>query len=167
MKAEILSIGSEPCKYVLILAGDHVYKMDYRLMLNQHVESGAEVTVGALEFDHSEAKRFGVMELDAAGRAVAVNAHVAALLGKRPETIADLDPEIRALFPSGGHCHVRRDGDFVAPRPEAFHEQLGRDATVVQQGAGPRRGSSIADGRRTPILRRCRSDRCQHHDEAR
>ena len=64
----LYSVGSEACKYVLILAGDHVYKMDYRLMLNQHVESGAEVTIGALEFDRSEASSFGVMELDAAGR---------------------------------------------------------------------------------------------------
>ncbi len=64
----LYSVGSEACKYVLILAGDHVYKMDYRLMLNQHVESGADVTIGALEFDRSEASHFGVMELDAAGR---------------------------------------------------------------------------------------------------
>ncbi len=64
----LYSVGSEACKYILILAGDHVYKMDYRLMLNQHVESGAEVTIGALEFDRSEASSFGVMELDGAGR---------------------------------------------------------------------------------------------------
>jgi glucose-1-phosphate adenylyltransferase len=66
----LYSVGSEACKYVLILAGDHVYKMDYRLMLKQHVESGAELTIGSLEFDRPEATRFGVMELDSDWRIV-------------------------------------------------------------------------------------------------
>ena len=47
----LYSIGSEPCKYVLILSGDHVYKMNYQLMLQQHVDSGAGVTIGTIEFD--------------------------------------------------------------------------------------------------------------------
>ncbi|MGH9328465.1 MAG: glucose-1-phosphate adenylyltransferase [Terriglobia bacterium] len=64
----LYSIGSEPCKHVLILSGDHVYKMNYQLMLNQHVESGADVTVGTIEFDRSEAWRFGVVEVDTEGR---------------------------------------------------------------------------------------------------
>ena len=42
----LYSLGSEPCKYVLILSGDHVYKMNYQLMLQQHAESGADVTIG-------------------------------------------------------------------------------------------------------------------------
>ena len=66
----LYSIGSEPCKYVLILSGDHVYKMNYQLMLKQHVDSGAGVTVGTIEFDRSEASRFGVCEIDSAGRIV-------------------------------------------------------------------------------------------------
>src|SRR3990172_6149025 len=60
----LYSIGSEPCKYVLILSGDHVYKMNYQLMLEHHVEAGADVTIGTLEFDHAEASRFGVVEVD-------------------------------------------------------------------------------------------------------
>ena len=60
----LYSIGSEPCKYVLILAGDHVYKMNYQLMLKQHIDAGADVTIGTLEFDISEASRFGVCEVD-------------------------------------------------------------------------------------------------------
>jgi glucose-1-phosphate adenylyltransferase len=66
----LYSIGSEPCKYVLILAGDHVYKMNYQLMLQQHVDAGAGVTVGTIEFDRAEASRFGVCEIDSAGRIV-------------------------------------------------------------------------------------------------
>ena len=67
----IYSIGSEPCKYVLILAGDHVYKMNYQLMLQQHLDAAAEVTIGTIEFDRSEASRFGIVELDAQDRIVA------------------------------------------------------------------------------------------------
>jgi glucose-1-phosphate adenylyltransferase len=66
----IYSIGSEPCKYVLILAGDHVYKMNYQLMLKQHIDAGAELTIGTIEFDRSEAFRFGIVELDAQDRIV-------------------------------------------------------------------------------------------------
>jgi glucose-1-phosphate adenylyltransferase len=60
----LYSIGSEPCKYVLVLAADHVYKMNYQLMLKRHVEAGAAITVGAIEMDRAEASRLGVMELD-------------------------------------------------------------------------------------------------------
>ena len=49
----LYSVGSEPCKYVLILSGDHVYKMNYQLMLQQHVDSGAELTISTLEFDRA------------------------------------------------------------------------------------------------------------------
>ncbi|MGH7869683.1 MAG: sugar phosphate nucleotidyltransferase, partial [Candidatus Dormibacteraceae bacterium] len=64
----LYSIGSEPCKYVLILSGDHVYKMDYQLMIRQHIDAKADVTVGTIEFDLSEASRFGIVELDSTGR---------------------------------------------------------------------------------------------------
>lgn len=66
----LYSIGSEPCKYVLILSGDHVYKMNYQLMLKQHLEAGADLTIGTIEFDRSEASRFGVVELDGNGRII-------------------------------------------------------------------------------------------------
>ena len=55
-------------KYIIILAGDHIYKMDYEVMLQQHVESGADVTVGCLEVPREEAVGFGVMHVDAKGR---------------------------------------------------------------------------------------------------
>jgi glucose-1-phosphate adenylyltransferase len=54
--------------YVVILAGDHIYKMDYELMLQQHVESGASVTVGCIEVPRQEATGFGVMATDASDR---------------------------------------------------------------------------------------------------
>lgn len=54
--------------YIVILAGDHIYKMDYEIMLRQHVESGADVTVGCLTVPRMEATAFGVMATDAKGQ---------------------------------------------------------------------------------------------------
>jgi glucose-1-phosphate adenylyltransferase len=56
--------------YVLILAGDHIYKMDYGTMIAQHVESGADMTVGCLTVDLETAKSFGVMGVDESNRVV-------------------------------------------------------------------------------------------------
>ncbi|WP_313801851.1 glucose-1-phosphate adenylyltransferase [Sphingobium sp.] len=57
-------IESYAPEYMVILAGDHVYKMDYELMLQQHVDSGADVTVGCMEVPVKEASGFGVMHVD-------------------------------------------------------------------------------------------------------
>ena len=57
-------IDSYDVDYVLILAGDHIYKMDYEIMLRQHVETGADVTVGCLTVPRMEATAFGVMHVD-------------------------------------------------------------------------------------------------------
>jgi glucose-1-phosphate adenylyltransferase len=57
-------IAAHAPKYMVILAGDHVYKMDYELMLQQHVNSGADVTVGCLVVPRAEATGFGVMQVD-------------------------------------------------------------------------------------------------------
>jgi glucose-1-phosphate adenylyltransferase len=58
-------------KYMVILAGDHIYKMDYEIMLQQHVDSGADVTVGCLEVPKMEATGFGVMHVDAEEKIIA------------------------------------------------------------------------------------------------
>ncbi len=55
--------GYEP-EYLIILAGDHVYKMDYEKMLDQHVAEGADVTVACVEVPQAEATAFGVMHVD-------------------------------------------------------------------------------------------------------
>jgi glucose-1-phosphate adenylyltransferase len=55
---------------MVILAGDHIYKMDYELMLQQHVTSGADVTIGCLEVPRMEATGFGVMHVDATDRII-------------------------------------------------------------------------------------------------
>ncbi|WP_111428638.1 glucose-1-phosphate adenylyltransferase [Rhodobacteraceae bacterium DSL-40] len=58
-------------EYMVILAGDHIYKMDYEIMLQEHVDSGADVTVGCLEVPRAEASGFGVMHVDEADRITA------------------------------------------------------------------------------------------------
>uniref|UniRef100_UPI0035B2C7D0 glucose-1-phosphate adenylyltransferase n=1 Tax=Paenirhodobacter enshiensis TaxID=1105367 RepID=UPI0035B2C7D0 len=55
-------------RYVVVLAGDHVYKMDYEVMLRQHVETGADVTIGCLTVPRAEASAFGCMKVDKADR---------------------------------------------------------------------------------------------------
>ena len=57
-------IESYAPRYIVVLAGDHIYKMDYELMLQQHLESGADVTLGCLEVPRMEATGFGVMHVD-------------------------------------------------------------------------------------------------------
>src|SRR5437868_1289648 len=66
----IYSIGSEQPRYVLILSGDHIYKMNYDLMLRQHKDSGADVTIATILIEPSETKHFGVVEIDRTGRVV-------------------------------------------------------------------------------------------------
>ncbi|QHQ34177.1 glucose-1-phosphate adenylyltransferase [Algicella marina] len=55
-------VDSYDVDYVVILAGDHIYKMDYEIMLRQHVETKADVTVGCLTVPRLEASAFGVMD---------------------------------------------------------------------------------------------------------
>jgi glucose-1-phosphate adenylyltransferase len=57
-------------EYVVILSGDHVYKMDYGKMLAEHVQSGADMTVGCYEFKREEATAFGVMAVDEKDRVI-------------------------------------------------------------------------------------------------
>ena len=57
-------VDSYDIKYVVVLAGDHIYKMDYEVMLQQHVAQGADVTIGCLTVPRMEAVAFGVMHVD-------------------------------------------------------------------------------------------------------
>ncbi|MBC7800674.1 MAG: glucose-1-phosphate adenylyltransferase [Gemmatimonadaceae bacterium] len=61
--------GYEP-RFIVLLAGDHIYKMDYEPMLQQHVEQGADVTVGCIEVPRMDAVGFGVMAVDEDDRIV-------------------------------------------------------------------------------------------------
>ena len=64
----IYSIGSEQPKHVLILSGDHIYKMDYGKMMKQHMDSAADITLATIQIDLDETFRFGVVDIDRDGR---------------------------------------------------------------------------------------------------
>ncbi len=87
-------IRAEMPKYVMVLSGDHVYKMDYGPMLVAHVESGAEMTVCCLEVPIAEAAgAFGVMQVDAENRVTAFQekpAQPAEIPGKPGLTLASM-----------------------------------------------------------------------------
>lgn len=57
-------------EYILVLAGDHIYKMDYGRMIAAHVAKGADITVGCIPVPLEEAKSFGVMAIDAESRVI-------------------------------------------------------------------------------------------------
>src|SRR5689334_12464682 len=57
-------------RHIVLLAGDHIYKMDYEKMLAQHVEAGADVTVSCMAVPRAEASGFGVMRVNSDGRIV-------------------------------------------------------------------------------------------------
>lgn len=71
----IYSIEAEKPRYILILAGDHIYKMNYREMIDQHVANNADLTIGCIPAPLSESRQFGVVQTDADG-------HVAGFIEK-------------------------------------------------------------------------------------
>ncbi|MES9830752.1 MAG: glucose-1-phosphate adenylyltransferase [Candidatus Thiodiazotropha sp. L084R] len=101
--------------YVLILAGDHIYKMDYGTMIAEHVESGADMTVGCLTVDLEGAKEFGVMTVDSEN-----------WVSEFAEKPADPKP-----IPGHDNLALASMGIYVFNRKFLF-EQLIRDADTPQ-----------------------------------
>jgi glucose-1-phosphate adenylyltransferase len=66
----IYTIEKAEPKYIVILAGDHIYKMDYRGMVRAHIDSGADLTVGCLPVPRGDGNRFGIMDIDEKQRVV-------------------------------------------------------------------------------------------------
>ena len=63
-------IRSEGCETLLILSGDHIYRQDYRQMIRQHEDSGADLTIAVMEVPRDETHRFGIMKTNAENRIV-------------------------------------------------------------------------------------------------
>ena len=57
-------------EYVVVLSGDHIYKMDYNAMLQHHIKTGADATIAVFEVPWDEASRFGIMNTDETGKIV-------------------------------------------------------------------------------------------------
>jgi glucose-1-phosphate adenylyltransferase len=66
----IYTIEKERPQYIVILAGDHIYKMDYAKLVEAHIERKADMTVGALRVSLAEATQFGVMQVDSESRVI-------------------------------------------------------------------------------------------------
>src|SRR5215216_4030002 len=66
----LYSIARESPSHVIVLSGDHVYKMDYAKMLRFHQENNADATLASLEVPLSEASRFGIVSVDAHERVI-------------------------------------------------------------------------------------------------
>jgi glucose-1-phosphate adenylyltransferase len=111
----IYTIEKERPQYVVILAGDHIYKMDYQKLVQAHIDKGADLTVGALRVSPAEAVAFGVMGVDEENRVVDFIEK-----SPTPKTIPG-DPE---------HC-LASMGIYVFTARLMFDE-LCRDATVVE-----------------------------------
>jgi len=108
----IYTLEKEGPVYVVILAGDHIYKMNYRTMVEYHVDNNADLTVGALRVGIRPAKQFGVMQVDTEGRIIGFQEK-----SPEPKTIPG-DPE---------HC-LASMGMYVFTASFLF-EQLCQDAT--------------------------------------
>ena len=104
-------IDSYAPEYIVVLAGDHVYKMDYERMLVQHVNENADVTVGCIEVAVAGASGLGIMHVDADDR-------ITAFLEK---------PEQPPEMPDRPGFALASMGIYVF-RKDFLHEQLRRDA---------------------------------------
>ncbi|MFN0020340.1 MAG: glucose-1-phosphate adenylyltransferase [Pirellulaceae bacterium] len=109
----IYVIEKERPEYVVILAGDHIYKMNYGTMVQFHKDNKADVTVGALRVDKEAAKEFGVMEIDSTQRIVGFEEKL-----PNPKTMPGDDQ----------HC-LASMGIYVFTARFLF-EQLCRDANI-------------------------------------
>jgi len=67
----LYAVEREGPRWVIVLAGDHIYKMDYGKMLDAHIARGARLTLGAIEVPLADARRFGILEVDGEGRVTA------------------------------------------------------------------------------------------------
>jgi glucose-1-phosphate adenylyltransferase len=104
-------IESYAPEYIVVLAGDHVYKMDYELMLVQHVNEGADVTVACIEVTSEDARSLGVMQVDGKDRIVD--------FVEKPSQPPELPDQPGRALASMGIYVFRR---------EFLHEALRRDA---------------------------------------
>jgi glucose-1-phosphate adenylyltransferase len=66
----IYTIEKERPQYVVVLAGDHIYKMDYAKLFQSHLDNQADITIGALKVKVEASRQFGIMQINEAGRVV-------------------------------------------------------------------------------------------------
>ena len=133
----LYSIVREDPRHLLVLSGDHVYKMDYARMLAFHRERGAAATIGVIEIPSEEASRFGVMQVDEQDRLVGFL--------EKPKNLA---PGGQVLASMGIYIF---DMKHLVPALEADARTL--DQPRLRQGHHPR-ARVQGDGLRVPLHRR-------------
>jgi len=94
VRKQLFEIQATGAEYVLILAGDHLYRMDYREMANYHWEKQADITVAVQPVAASEASRFGILKVETDGK---ISSFV-----EKPK-----DPEVQKKFISRSHDKER------------------------------------------------------------
>ena len=83
VRQNLRNIEEPGIEYVLILSGDQLYRMDFREMLQTHVQTNADVTISAIPIESSQASSMGIMRVDATGRVVGFL--------EKPKTVRELD----------------------------------------------------------------------------
>lgn len=100
-------------EHVLILSGDHIYTMDYSRMINDHIQSNADATIGCIPVPTEDASRFGVMAADETGRVVE--------FAEKPENPTPMHGDPSQCLASMG---------IYVFKASFLFEQLDRDATI-------------------------------------
>jgi glucose-1-phosphate adenylyltransferase len=111
----IYAMERERPRHVVILAGDHIYKMDYSQLVAFHESNSADVTIGALRVSIDEARQFGVMQVDDSSRIIGF----------------DEKPESPKTIPGDSQHSLASMGIYVFNAPFLFDE-LCKDATLPE-----------------------------------
>ncbi|HEV7370564.1 glucose-1-phosphate adenylyltransferase [Arenibaculum sp.] len=145
-------LRSRGADYVLILAGDHIYKMDYAAMLAEHVERGADVTVPCVEVPRLQATGFGVMHVDETDRVVSFlekPADPPAIPGKPDRALASMgiyvfnarflyDQLMRdAADPTSSRDFGKDIIPYLVPRAKVMAHRFENSAVRTEQEAEP------------------------------
>jgi glucose-1-phosphate adenylyltransferase len=110
----LYSIERESPRHVIVLAGDHVYKMDYRKMLRAHIDKGATVTLATIEVPIEEGRRFGIVAVDEEERVVGFQEK----------------PDRPAPMPGQPHLAMASMGIYIFEMPTLV-QALEHDATLA------------------------------------
>ena len=138
-------IRSASPEFVLILCADHIYKMDYRKLLDFHIRTGGDVTVAAIEYPIALANQFGVIATDDRDRIVAFDEKpsVARPMPSKPDkALVSMGIYLfntKALLREGPRCPITRGFDFgkdVIPEMIRSHRVSAYNHTMSGSGLG-------------------------------
>jgi len=129
----LYSIDRESPSHVIVLSGDHVYKMDYSKMLRFHLERKADVTLAAIEVPLADASRFGIVSVDQSDRVVGFD--------EKPASTTPVPGSPDVAFASMGIYIFKADVlvralEDDAPRADSQHD-FGRNILPSLFGAAP------------------------------